>query len=134
MSQIGLIFNGVWSQYTFTTAPKYKDIFRLIYIYDLDPESLQGLKALCIPFQSNHKAIAEKKDLLYDFLHTGKKIFVEGDSSAHWLDAQWEDRPVNNYWWVTDPQSPPVSHTDYTHPVYRGLSPRHACWHTHGAY
>ena len=134
MPEIGLIFNGVWSQYTFATAPKYKDIFRLLYVHDLDRESLEGLDALCIPFQSNHKAIAENKQLLYDFLRDGKKIFVEGDSSAHWLDAQWEDRPVNNYWWVENPHAPPVSHTDYTHPVYQGLLPRHACWHTHGAY
>jgi hypothetical protein len=59
---------------------------------------------------------------------------VEGDSTADWLDAAWEDRPVNNYWWVTDPENPPISETDFSHPVYQGLSKRHACWHTHGAY
>jgi hypothetical protein len=31
---------------------------------------------------------------------------VEGDSSANWLDAKWEDRPVNNYWWVDNPNNP----------------------------
>jgi hypothetical protein len=43
------------------------------------------------------------KDLLYSF-----KIVVEGDSSANWLDATWEDRPVNNYWWVDDPNNSPT--------------------------
>ncbi|MEP7251151.1 MAG: hypothetical protein ABI683_02190 [Ginsengibacter sp.] len=134
MPKIGLIFNGVWSQYTFAKAPKYKDIFELLYVYDLSKEKLDGMDALCIPFQSNQQALALNKELLYDFLRQGKKIFIEGDSSADWLDARWENRPINNYWWVTNPENPPVSQTDYTHPVYNGLKPRHACWHTHGAY
>ena len=135
MSQkIGLLFNGVWSHYSFAKATKYCDIYKLIYIHDFSAESLEGLTALSIPFQSNHEVIAEKKDMIYDFLAKGNKLFVEGDSSATWLDAQWEDRPVNNYWWVKDPENPPVSETNFEHPVYQGLKPRHACWHTHGAY
>lgn len=134
MHKIGLIFNGVWSHYAFATAAKYNEIFKLIYVYDLESDKLIELDALCIPFQSNHSAIAAKKEIIYDFLKEGKKVFIEGDSSANWLDAQWEDRPVNNYWWVKDPQNPPVSHTNYDHPLYAGLKPRHACWHTHGAY
>jgi len=134
MQPIGLIFNGVWSHYTFAKAPKYQDLYRLIYVHDLDAASLEGLQALVIPFQSNHKVLAEKQALIYDFLQKGGKVFVEGDSSADWLDAQWEDRPVNNYWWVKTPDQPPVSETNYEHPIYQGLTPRHACWHTHGAY
>ena len=134
MPKIGLIFNGVWSHYTFATAPKYKDIFELLYVYDISKEQLDKVDALCIPFQSNHKAIAEHKDLLYDFLQQGKKIFIEGDSSANWLEGVWEDRPVNNYWWVADPNNHPVGETNFEHPLYKGLKPRHACWHTHGAY
>jgi hypothetical protein len=132
--KIGLLFNGVWSHYSFAKAPKYRDLYELIYVYDLSSEALDNVCALVVPFQSNHNAIAEKKEMLYDFLAKGNKVFVEGDSSANWLDAQWEDRPVNNYWWVTDPQNPPVTETDDSHPIYNGLKPRHACWHTHGAY
>lgn len=134
MPKIGLIFNGVWSHYSFAKAPKYKDIYELIYIHDLSADKLDGLDALCIPFQSNHEALHEHQQLIYNFLQAGKKVFVEGDSTANWLEAQWEDRPVNNYWWVTNPNNPPVSDTDYNHPLYKGLLPRHACWHTHGAY
>lgn len=134
MAAIGLIFNGVWSQYAMATAPKYRDFYRLIYIYDLNDAAVDGLDALVIPFQSNQLALTEKKAVLYNFLAQGKKIFVEGDSSTDWLNARWEDRPVNNYWWVDTPDSPPVSQTDYTHPIYRGLTPRQACWHTHGVY
>lgn len=134
MPKIGLVFNGVWSHYTFAKAPKYKDIYELLYVYDLSAKTLQPFDALCIPFQSNHKALAEKKEDLYAFLKSGKKIFIEGDSSANWLEATWEDRPVNNYWWVKDPNNPPITETNYDHPLYQGLLPRHACWHTHGAY
>lgn len=134
MQTIGLIFNGVWSHYVFAKAPKYRDLYKLLYVHDLEESQLEGLKALVIPFQSNQQALAKRKDLLYNFLQNGGKIFVEGDSTADWLDAQWEDRPVNNYWWVNAPNNPPVSDTDYAHPIYEGLKPRHACWHTHGAY
>jgi len=134
MKPIGLLFNGVWSHYVFATAPKYRDLYDLIYVHDLDFERIRELSALAIPFQSNHRAIAERKDAIYRFLAGGGKVFVEGDSSPDWLDAQWEDRPVNNWWWVTDPNSPPISETDYEHPIFRGLIPRHACWHTHGVY
>ena len=132
--KIGLIFNGVWSHYSFAKAPKYRGLYKLIYVYDLREESLADCCAIAIPFQSNHVALTAKKDIIYNFLAQGNKVFVEGDSSTDWLDAQWEDRPVNNYWWVTDPDNPPVSETNYDHPVYQGLKPRHACWHTHGAY
>lgn len=134
MQTIGLIFNGVWSHYAIATAPKYRPIYKLIYIYDLDDAAIEGLEALVIPFQSNQAELVARKSVIYNFLSQGKKVFVEGDSTADWLDAQWEDRPVNNYWWVDNPDNPPVSETNYDHPVYRGLTPRQACWHTHGVY
>ncbi|WBA43541.1 hypothetical protein [Hymenobacter canadensis] len=134
MAKIGLIFNGVWSHYALATAPKYRDLYQLLYVHDLDAAAVQDLAALVVPFQSNQSVLTEKQAVIYDFLAAGKKVFVEGDSSTAWLDAQWEDRPVNNYWWVTDPTAPPVSATDYSHPVYQGLTPRQACWHTHGVY
>ena len=132
--KIGLIFNGVWSQYATAVAPKYRDIFELVYVHDLDQAAVSGFQALVIPFQSHQAALAEHKDTLYRFLAAGKKIAVFGDSTPLWMDAQWEDRPVNNYWWVESPDRPPVSETDYSHPVYEGLTPRHACWHIHGVY
>jgi hypothetical protein len=132
--KIGLIFNGVWSQYTFAKAQKYRELYTLIYIHDLSYDLISGFDALVIPFQSNHEVLTLKKDLIYNFLAKGKKVFIEDDSTPGWLDAQWESRPVNNFWWVTDPENPPIAVTDYTHPVYQGLKPRHACWHTHGVY
>ena len=134
MAKIGLIFNGVWSHYAVATAPKYRDLYELLYVHDLTAEAVANLEALAIPFQSNQQVLTEKKAIIYDFLAAGKKVFLEGDSSTAWLDAQWEDRPVNNYWWVDDPTNPPVSETNYDHPVYQGLTPRQACWHTHGVY
>ena len=134
MKKIGLIFNGVWSHYAFAKATKYRDIYKLLYVHDLCAEDLEGLEALAIPFQSHHEALSAHKDLIYNFLTQGKKIFVEGDSSANWLEATWEDRPVNNYWWVKNPENPPVSVTDDRHPIYQGLKARHAFWHYHGVY
>lgn len=132
--KIGLVFNGVWSQYAMASASKYKDIYRLLYVHELNSADLDAVDALVIPFQSHQQALEEHKDVLYLFLAAGKKIAVFGDSTPLWLDAQWEDRPVNNYWWVETPANPPISETDYSHPVFTGLKPRHACWHVHGVY
>lgn len=131
---IGLIFNGVWSHYTFAKATKYRDLYELVYVYDLTDEKVAKYDALVIPFQSNQRELTAHKDVIYTFLADGKKVFIEGDSSPAWLEAQWVDRPVNNYWWVKNPTNPPVAKTDFTHPIYDGLNARHSCWHTHGAY
>jgi hypothetical protein len=132
--RIGLIFNGVWSQYALATAPKYAPIYDLVYVHDLPDADLSRFDALVIPFQSHQAAIESHQRVLYEFLATHRKIAVFGDSTPHWIDAQWEDRPTNNYWWVTNPAQPPVTDTNYGHPVFQGLQPRHACWHTHGCY
>jgi len=134
MSKIGLIFNGVWSHYTFAKAPKYRELYDLVYVYDLTYEQIKDYDAVIVPFQSNQKELSRRQDILYRFLANGKKVFVEGDSSTDWIEGVWEDRPVNNYWWVENPDKPPITDTDYTHPIYRGLKPRHACWHIHGIY
>lgn len=134
MQKIGLIFNGVWSHYTFAKATKYRELYELIYVYELSEERLSQLDALVIPFQSNQHELGLRKELIYNFLGQGKRVFVEGDSSPNWLEAKWEDRPVNNYWWVKDPHNPPVANTNFGHPIYQGLNARHSCWHTHGAY
>lgn len=133
-ARIGLIFNGVWSQYTMATAPKYRSLYELIYVRQLAETDLTSFDALVIPFQSNQAAIAKQKSVLYQFLAMGKKIAVFGDSSPLWLEANWEDRPVNNYWWVENPENPPIAETDFKHAVFAGLKPRHACWHVHGVY
>lgn len=133
-ARIGLIFNGVWSQYAMATAPKYESLYQLIYVHDLPLVDLSSYDALVIPFQSHQAALVNHREHLYRFLAEGRKVAVFGDSTPQWIDAQWEDRPVDNYWWVADPNSPPIAHTNREHPVFRGLTPRHSCWHYHGVY
>ncbi len=131
---IGLIFNGVWSQYALAVAPKYRNFYEPLYIHGLDDVQLKKYQALVIPFQSHRTALISLKNAFYGFLADGGKISVFGDS-ASWLDhASWEDRPVNNYWWLEDPGHPPITQTDFDHPVYQGLTPRQAGWHHHGVY
>lgn len=131
---IAFIHNGVWSHHVVASAPKYRPFYELVYVHDVTAERLAGFRAAVIPFQSHQKALAARKHAFYGLLARGGKLFVEGDSSPAFLDADWADRPVNNYWWVNSPDKPPVAHTDHAHPVYQGLKPRHACWHTHGVY
>ena len=97
MSRIGLIWNGVWSQYVMATAPKYRPLYRLVYVHDFTWDAVSDLDALVIPFQSNQPALAERQDVLYRFLGENRKIAVFGDSSPLWLDATWEHRPVSTH-------------------------------------
>lgn len=130
---IGMIFNGVWSQYAVAMAPKYREFIELLYVHDLTAAQLERFDALIVPFQNDHAAIAPHRAALHALLARGGRIAVFGDS-AHWLDARWEDRPVDNYWWAEHPDQPPVAHTDFTHPLFAGLTERQACWHHHGVY
>ena len=102
--RIGLIFNGVWSHYAVATAPKYAEIYEMLYVDDLPRFDLGRFDALVIPFQSNHSALKRNRDSFDAFLAAGKKIALFADASAICTDATWADRPTNNYWWVEDPQ------------------------------
>jgi hypothetical protein len=130
---IAMLFNGVWSQYVVATAPKYRDFFDLIYIHELSADRLMRYQALLIPFQSNHDLLVGHRELIFAFLAAGKRVAVFGDASD-WIGAHWEDRPVDNTWWASDPSQPPVAWTDFSHPLFAGLTPRQAGWHHHGVY
>src|SRR5262245_11813952 len=125
-ARIGLVFNGVWSHWAFATSPKYRSIYRLLYVHELDYARIRDLDALVIPFQSDHAALLEKRAVLDRFLALGRKIAVFGDSRPEWMGAVWENRPVDNWWWQRDPSSPPLVDTDRSHPLYGRLEPRHS--------
>ena len=129
-----LVHNGVWSHHAFAQMPRYRDHFRLVYVHDLNAEELAQAPAVVVPFQSNQAALAAKRDLFFDYLAQGGRVAVFGDSREDFLPATWEDRPINNYWWKTNPEQPPVRWTLPDHPLYSKLGPRHALWHCHGVY
>lgn len=130
---LAMLFNGVWSQYVVATAPKYRDWIDLVYLYDFAAIDLSRYRGLIIPFQMDHQRLAEQQHKLYDYLAQGGQVVVFGDAGV-WLDAQWQDRPVNNYWWKDNPDKPPVTDTDFSHPLFAGLTPRQTGWHNHGVY
>lgn len=130
---IALIFNGVWSHFAVARSPKYREFMELVYVHDLALTDLSRYQALIVPFQTDHCALSSHREALYAFLALGRKVAVFGDA-AHWIDAEWQDRPVNNYWWAEDASQPPIAHTRFDHPLFAGLTPRQACWHHHGVY
>jgi len=133
LAPIAMLFNGVWSQYAVATAPKYRGFFDLIHTHDFSAERLEGHQALLIPFQSNHQALAEQRGVILAFLARGHRVAVFGDASD-WIGGQWEDRPVDNTWWARQPVEPPISWIEFSHPLFAGLTERHAGWHHHGVY
>ena len=134
MKPIALIYNGVWSQQAFAGMSRYREAYDLVYTHDFDAASLGGYRAVVVPFQSNQAALAARREALFSVLRDGRKLVFFGDTTPEVVPAIWAYRHVNNYWWKTDPDNPPVAWTDHEHPVYRGLSPRHARWHNHGVY
>ncbi len=73
MKQIGLVFNGVWSQYAMATSPKYRDIYELIYVHEFSYERIQHLRALIIPFQSNQEALVSARTRSISFSPTRRR-------------------------------------------------------------
>lgn len=130
---VALLFNGVWSHYAVATAPKYRELVELVYVHDLARIELDAFQGLLVPFQNDHQALAAARDRLYAFLARGRRIAVFGDS-AHWLEAEWASRPLDNHWWKTAPGNPPVVDTDFSHPLFATLTPRQAGFHHHGVY
>lgn len=130
---IAMLFNGVWSQYVLATAPKYRAFFDLIPTHELDAGRLQGHLALLIPFQSNQAVLGDRRNVVSGFLAQGGHVAVFGDASD-WIDGHWEERPVDNSWWTRRPAEPPIAWTDFSHPLFAGLTPRQAGWHHHGVY
>ena len=130
---VALVFNGVWSHYAVATAPKYRELVELVYVHDLAEVDLLAYRGLIVPFQSDHEALAARREQLYAFLARGRRMAVFGDS-AHWLEARWAPRPVDNYWWKSDPTRPPITETDFSHPLFATLTPRQAGFHHHGVY
>lgn len=131
---IALIFNGVWSQQAFAQMEPYHHHYDLVYIHSLTADQLNAYEAAVVPFQSSQSGLLAKRALFFDWLAQGKKLAVFGDNPTGFLPAIWEERPVNNYWWKTDPHQPPIAWTDRDHPIYQKLQTRHACWHHHGVY
>lgn len=132
--RIGLLFNGVWSHWAFARSQKYRPHYRLLYVQDLEESDLAGLEALVVPFQMSVPAMTRIAPWLEAFCRRGGRLVVFGDAELPWLGCKWVDRPVDNYWWKTNPDHPPVRDTDHRHPLYSQLQPRHAGWHHHGAF
>jgi len=130
---IAMLFDGVWSQYAVATAPKYRDFFELIHTHDFSSERLHLHQALLIPFQSNQILLCELSHVIFDFLAMGRRVAVFGDASD-WIGGQWQERPVDNSWWARQPAEPPIIWTDFSHPLFAGLTERQAGWHHHGVY
>ncbi|CAM2068329.1 hypothetical protein SCOR_23370 [Sulfidibacter corallicola] len=131
---IGLMFNGVWSQHRFAETEPYRDNYELVYTHGLTAERLAPFEVLVVPFQSNRQALSACRHLIFDWLTDGRVLAVFGDNPGDLLPATWEDRPIDNYWWKTDPTRPPIAATDRSHPLYGGLASRHGAWHHHGVY
>ncbi len=130
---IAMIFNGVWSQYAVATAPKYRDWIDLVYVHDLASLVWSDYRGVIVPFQSDHATLGAHRDAIYGFLAGGGRMAVFGDA-RQWIDAEWADRPVDNHWWLTQPDRPPVQTLDFGHPLFAGLTARQAGWHHHGVY
>lgn len=131
---VGLIYNGVWSQKACAEDPRFHDLIDLVYIHDVTTATLASYAVICVPFQSNQPALAAQRDAFFDFLAQGGTLCVFGDTTPDFLPATWADRPVDNYWWKTHPDQPPITWTQTDHPLYGELAMRHACWHHHGVY
>lgn len=133
--RIGLIFNGVWSQQLFVDATPFKQYYSLLYIHDLADIDLSAYHALVVPFQSHHGTLTALRGSLLTYCRQGGRLALFGDQPEDLLPGMcWAERHVDNTWWRTHPDQPPITWTDESHPLYGTLKPRQRAWHHHGVY
>lgn len=131
--QIGVILTGSRPARGFAAAAA--DQLEPIPLADFTLARVRHLRALVIPFGTNHSRLWDHRSHLFEFLRHGGRVFLQADAPVPWLsDAVWEDRPGRNYWWVAQPELVTSPHVDSSHAAFLGMRSPHECWHAHGAY
>jgi len=142
MSRNALIYSGTKWQYDIFNTEKYREKFgKLLHVYEMSPETLSEVDAIIIPRESNQEALLNNKEIVQDFINSGKTVVSFGEISVPWLpDAVWLDRyPKFQYketvnWDKGNLFTEPYRMIDPEHPILKNLTLEDLQWHFHGVF
>lgn len=142
MSKNALIYSGTKWQYDIFNTEKYRERFgRLLHVSEISQETLSETQAIIVPRESNQEALLTNKEIILDFINSGKTVVSFGEISVPWLpDAVWLDRyPKFQYketvnWDKGNLFTEPYRMTAPEHPLLENLSLEDLQWHFHGVF
>ncbi len=142
MSKNALIYSGTKWQYDIFNTEKYRERFgRLLHVSEISQETLSETQAIIIPRESNQEALLANKEIILDFINSGKTVVSFGEISVPWLpDAVWLDRyPKFQYketvnWDKGNLFTEPYRMIAPDHPILKNLSLEDLQWHFHGVF
>ena len=81
---------------------------RTIYMPELTPAHLEGIKLLIVPDRINPDFLRSRRQILIDFAERGGTLVVLGENQAEtWLPGvNWTSRPTNFWWWLEKDAKP----------------------------
>ena len=100
---LAILDGGSFYHHATIYGARYRDLFdRSIYMPELTPGHLEGIKLLIVPDRINPDLLRSRRQILIDFAERGGTLVVLGENQAEtWLPGvNWTSRPTNFWWWL----------------------------------
>jgi hypothetical protein len=132
---LAILDGGAFYHHAAIHGPRYRDLFdRTIYMPDLTPEHLEGVKWLIVPDRINPDLLRARREILLDVAERGGTLVVLGENQAEtWVPGvSWTARPTNFWWWL-EPGAMPVNRlVSPDHEFFEAVPFTDTIWHFHG--
>lgn len=132
---LAILDGGAFYHHAAIHGPRYRDLFdRTIYMPDLTPEHLEGVKWLIVPDRINPDLLRARREMLLSVAERGGTLVVLGENQAEtWVPGvSWTARPTNFWWWL-EPGAVPVNRlVSPDHEFFQAVSFADTIWHFHG--
>ncbi|MCC7372845.1 MAG: hypothetical protein IT306_30815 [Chloroflexi bacterium] len=135
MSRLGMIYLGSAQQHMVLQDPVYRQhIDELVYLPELPATSLDDLDGLIVPCRVHQGRLYASAEQVRAVLDRGGTVVLFGEQPQAWLPGlQWEQRPVNFWWWREGGKSD-LRAALPEHSLFEYLTLADATWHYHGVF
>ena len=132
---LAILDGGAFYHHATIYGARYRDLFdRSIYMPELTPEHLEGVKLLIVPDRINPDLLRSRRQILIDFAERGGTLVVLGENQAEtWLPGvNWTSRPTNFWWWLEKDAKPEQRLVCPDHEFFQAVPFADTIWHFHG--
>ena len=132
---LAILDGGTYFHHAAIYGARYRNLFdRAIYMPELAPEHLEGVKLLIVPDRINPDLLRARRQILIDFAERGGTLVVLGENQAEtWLPGvRWTSRPTNFWWWLEKDAEPEQRLVAPDHELFQAVPFADTIWHFHG--
>lgn len=133
--RIAFVDGGTYYHHATFNDPQLRGYFSgSIYVLDLPKVDLSNYDCLYIASRQNPVDLIAVRNVIADFLASGKMVIALGESNAEkWLDGvDWTPSETNFWWWLTPGADSGLRIGAAAHGLFNHLSLSDATWHRHG--